>query len=237
MSWVAGVLIVVTVLLGLPRPSRLPTATARPSPPPDRGALHRSRPLLATAAGAGGWAVLGGPWGWLVGAAAAVTVWVVLGRTEPPASRRRREQLLADVPTGVDLLAVCLEAGAAPESALLTAGRAIGGPLGEEFLALHHRLLVGLSPAEVWRSAAEHPQLAPLGRAVGRAHQSGAAVSGAVHQAAVELRERSLAQVEERARGIEVRAAAPLGLCLLPAFLLLGVVPMVAAVFGSMRLF
>jgi uncharacterized integral membrane protein len=43
--------------------------------------------------------------------------------------------------------------------------------------------------------------------------------------------------VEARARSIEVKAAAPLGLCLLPAFVVLGVVPMVVGVFRSMELF
>jgi hypothetical protein len=59
-------------------------------------------------------------------------------------------------------------------------------------------------------------------------------VGQAVHRLAEELRERARADVEERARSIEVKAAAPLGLCLLPAFVVLGVVPMVAGVFGSM---
>ena len=59
----------------------------------------------------------------------------------------------------------------------------------------------------------------------------------AVHRLAEELRERARADVEARARSIEVKAAAPLGLCLLPAFVVLGVVPMVVGVFTSMRLF
>ena len=109
--------------------------------------------------------------------------------------------------------------------------------MGEEFLAIHHRLEVGVDPAQVWRSVTAHPQLAPLGRAVGRAHETGAPVGRAVHRLAQELRERARAEVETRARSIEVKAAAPLGLCLLPAFVVLGVVPLVAGVFGSMQLF
>ena len=119
----------------------------------------------------------------------------------------------------------------------MAVGRALGGPVGEEFLALHHRLAIGVDPAAVWASVAAHPQLGPLGRAVGRAHDSGAPVGRAVHQLSEELRERLQADVEARARSIEVKASAPLGLCLLPAFVLLGVVPMVAGVFSSMQLF
>jgi hypothetical protein len=70
-----------------------------------------------------------------------------------------------------------------------------------------------------------------------RAHQSGASVRDAVAGLAVELAAQSAARAEARARSVEVRAAAPLGACFLPAFVLLGVVPMVAGVFSTMHLF
>ncbi len=203
----------------------------------DSALLRRSRPLMALGAAAGGWAVIGGPAGWAVGAVGAAVVWVVLGRVEPPSVVRRREQLVADLPTGVDLLAACLGAGAAPGPALETVSRALGGPVGEEFLAIHHRLAVGVDPHEVWRTVAGHAQLAPLGRALGRAGETGAAVGPAARRLGDELRAQARAEVEARARTVEVKAAAPLGLCLLPAFVVLGVVPMVASVFGAMRLF
>jgi Flp pilus assembly protein TadB len=203
----------------------------------EKAVLRRLRPLLVAIAFAGGWAMFGGPVGWVAGSAAAGAVWIVLGRTEDPSVVRRREWLLEDLPTGVDLLASCLDAGGAPESSLLVVSRALGGPVGEELLAIHHRLEVGVDPAQVWRAVAAHHELAPLGRAIGRAHETGAPVGRAVHQLADELRQRARADVEARARSIEVKAAAPLGLCLLPAFVVLGVVPMVVGVFRSMRLF
>jgi Flp pilus assembly protein TadB len=238
---VAASLAGLTALLAVPAAPQLARApdlaVRRRSSRPEQALLRRLRPLLALVGFAGGWALLGGgPLGPLAGAMAAVTVWVVLGRAEDPADVRRREQLVRDLPTGVDLLAACLDAGSATESALVTVSRALPGPVGEELLSIHHRLGVGVDPAQVWRSVADHPQLGALGRAVGRAHETGAPVGRAVHQLADELRARSRADVETRARSIEVKAAAPLGLCLLPAFVLLGIVPMVAGVFSSMRL-
>lgn len=238
MNGLVAVLAALTVLLLLPgSPSLRPDPVASSQPRRERALLVRLRALLALVAGVGGWAMVGGPLGAAVGVACAVTVWIVLGRTEDPAVVRRREELLEDLPTGVDLLGSCLDAGAAPESALVSVSRALGGPVGEEFLAIHHRLEIGVDPGQVWRSVATHPQLAPLGRAVGRAHDTGAPVGQAVHRLAGELRDRARADVETRARSIEVKAAAPLGLCLLPAFVVLGVVPMVVGVFSSMRLF
>lgn len=243
MSGVAAVLVAMTVLLLLrQRPTLDPVLVDVAGPAPsvrarERAPLLRLRPVLALVAACGGWVMVGGTFGVGAGVACAVAVWVVLGRTEDPAVVRRREQLVDDLPTGVDLMGSCLDAGAAPESALVSVSRALGGPVGEEFLAIHHRLEVGVDPAQVWRSIAAHPQLGPLGRAVGRAHETGAPVGVAVHRLAGELRDRSRAEVESRARSIEVKAAAPLGLCLLPAFVVLGVVPLVVGVFSSMELF
>ena len=235
MNAVVAALAGVTVLLLLPRRAAIQDDPGPIAPPQqERALLVRLRPVLCLVAACGGWAMVGGPIGLGVGLVCGVTVWMVLARTEDPAVVRRREALVDDLPTGVDLLASCLDAGAAPESALVSVSRALGGPVGEEFLGIHHRLEVGVDPAQVWRTVAAHPQLGDLGRAIGRAHQTGASVGEAVHRLSEELRARERAGVEERARSIEVKAAAPLGLCLLPAFVVLGVVPMVASVFGSM---
>jgi hypothetical protein len=94
-----------------------------------------------------------------------------------------------------------------------------------------------MDPMVVWRELAGHPQLRPLGRAMARAHQSGASVRDSIAGLADELTAQSRATTEALARSVEVRAAAPLGVCFLPAFLALGVVPMVAGVFSAMRLF
>ena len=48
-----------------------------------------------------------------------------------------------------------------------------------------------------------------------------------------ELERESLARAEDAARRVGVSAAIPLGVCLLPAFLLLGVVPTVASLVAS----
>jgi pilus assembly protein TadC len=60
-------------------------------------------------------------------------------------------------------------------------------------------------------------------------------VTDAVAALAEELDEQARARVEDRARAVGVRAAVPLGLCLLPAFLLLGIVPLVAAAVEGLR--
>lgn len=203
----------------------------------DRSALLRFRPALALLAFMGGWSFLGGAAGVVAGCAGFLGAWWVLGRAESPAARRRRDRLSRDLPVAVDLIGACLAAGRAPESALLVVAEAVGGPVAEELLLVHSRLSLGVDPGSVWREVARDPQLGALGRAVSRANETGGSIADAVHRLGDELRARARADVEERARSVEVKAAAPLGVCLLPAFVLLGVVPLVVGIFGSMDLF
>ncbi|WP_310961519.1 type II secretion system F family protein [Nocardioides terrisoli] len=217
---------------------RVVVSTALPQAEREQASLLlRLRIPLSALAFVAGWAFLGGLPGMAVGALAAGVSWRVLGRAESPTRRRRRERLEADLPWGVQLLGSCLIAGAAVPSSLRTVADAIPGPLGDEFGLLHHRLALGEDPVQVWRELCDHDQLRPLGRALVRAQESGTPVAGSIQALADELRARRRAAVEERARSVDVKASAPLGVCFLPAFILLGVVPMVVGIFSSLRLF
>lgn len=165
-------------------------------------------------------------------AAAAGLSWWLTGRLEPPAARRRRERLAAALPLCVDLLAACLAAGLSPGSAVELVTETVGAPLSEELAMLTARLRVGVDPSTVWRDLARHPQLGGLGRTVSRAVDSGASVADAMQRLAADLRREGRAQAETRARAVGVKAAVPLGVCLLPAFVLVGVVPVVAGSFS-----
>lgn len=242
---VAAVLVGAAALLVLPprarpdpgggpaRGSTTPTA----STDPERGLLLRWRPVLTLLVGLGGWALVGGVPGIAVGAAGAAFAWRTLGRSEGPAVRRRREQLRRDLPVGVELLAACVQGGGSVEGALTTVAHALGGPVADRFLDVHRRLELGADPVQVWRSVAADAEIGPLGRVVARSHETGASVVTAVEGLAHELRERERSDAQVRANAVEVRAAAPLGLCFLPAFLLVGVVPMVAGSLPSLQVF
>jgi pilus assembly protein TadC len=151
---------------------------------------------------------------------------------EPPAARRRRERLAAALPLVVDLMSACLAAGLSPSAALDRVGSAVDPPMSEELAALSARLRLGVDPVTAWRDLAAHPQLAVLGRTVSRAVESGASVADALLRLSGDLRARARAEVEARARAVGVKAAVPLGVCLLPAFVLVGVVPLVAGSLG-----
>jgi hypothetical protein len=97
------------------------------------------------------------------------------------------------------------------------------------------RLDLGAEPVGVWCEVAAGPgPLAPLGRTMARSLQTGAPMADGLALLAADLRRRRRAVTEQRARSVGVRAAAPLGLCFLPAFVLVGVVPAVVSAFSAM---
>lgn len=190
------------------------------------------RVVASLAVALGTWVLLGGLAGVGLGLVAGGVCWWFTGRLEPVAVRRRRERLAAAVPQVVDLMAACLGAGLSPPAALEHVAGAIGAPAADELAAVSARLRLGVDPATVWRDLARHPQLGGLGRALARAVESGASVAEAMQRLSEDLRRTARSDVESRARAVGVKAAVPLGLCLLPAFVLVGVVPLVAGAVG-----
>ncbi len=186
------------------------------------------RRLVAGALGLGLFAAVGGPAGAFAGVVAAVGCAMAIRRLEPPAERRRRERLRADLPVAADLLAACLLAGSMLPDAARAVADAVGGPLGERLHYLVAMLRLGADPADAWRRlAGEEPALAPLARTVARTVDSGAPVADAMTQLAERLRLERRWAAAARARRVGVQATVPLGLCFLPAFVLIGVVPVV----------
>jgi Flp pilus assembly protein TadB len=226
------------VMLQLAAPTRRPRPRQRGTVAADeRSLLVRLRPVLAALAFPAAWAFVGGPAALVAGAAATLVTWRVLGRAESPAAKRRRAELDRDLPAAVHLLGACLAAGAATPAALEAVASALPGAVADELTLIHRRLELGVDPLTVWRDVGEHVQLRSLGRAMARAQVTGASVREAVEALAAELAARSRTRTDALARSVEVRAAAPLGACFLPAFVLLGVVPMIVGVFGAMSLF
>jgi pilus assembly protein TadC len=234
-GWAAAVLAgTAVVLLGAPRPRPDPP---RPEPDgADRDWLRRGRWLWAASAGSACWTFRPGWGGLLVGGVVAVLVARFAARAEPAAVRRRREELRADLPVLVLLLATTLRAGAPPAEAVRRSCLALPGAAADRLSPVTDRLALGSDPVAVWDRVARDPDLAPLGRAMARAQRSGAPVADTVDRLADELAASARAEVEDRARAVGVKAAVPLGVCLLPSFLLLGVVPMVAGLVSGLGL-
>ncbi len=225
MTWLAALCACLAVLLWLPPIHRPPRRPTRSGPP--------LRALGVVGAGVAAWLFVGGAAGPVVGLVGAAGAWWVLSRAEPPRVRREREEVQRTLPHLIDLFAATLRAGAEPISGLAQVCTALPGAAADRLGAVVEHARWGASSADAWQAVGDDEQLAPLVRAMVRSNASGASVVDLVERLADELEREGLAQAEDAARRVGVAAAVPLGVCLLPAFLLLGVVPTVASLFGS----
>ena len=144
------------------------------------------------------------------------------------AARRRRVAASREVPLFLDLLAVSTSAGLPSPLAVRIASEPLRGPLGEELRGALERVDLGRR----WRDeiAASASRLAQhdLGRAIGlllRTQRLGTSLADEMSRLAADVREGARVRAVERARTAPVKMLFPLVFLILPAFLLLTVVP------------
>ena len=199
-----------------------------------RGGTPRTTRAVSVLAGGAVWLLLGGPVGGALGLVVALVLPVLISRLEPARVRRERLDLIRSAPLVADLLAAALMAGVPLEHAIPVVARAIGGPGrggpdgrpppdgagGADGAGMGGAVA---DPRPRWRGPGGRP-LQPDRGAPGRA---AGAVGGGPAPAAS-----AAALAEVRATG--VRAVLPLGLCLLPAFALLGIAPIVGGLLPAL---
>jgi len=143
-------------------------------------------------------------------------------------TRRARASAALELPVLLDLLSVATSAGLAPQLALREAVTAVRGPLGDELrVALRATDLGGRWRDELAAAAARlHvPELARTVSLLARSESLGSSLAEEVARLAIDVRESRRAAATERARTAPVKMLFPLVFLILPAFLLLTVVP------------
>lgn len=136
-----------------------------------------------------------------------------------------------------DLFAACLRAGLPVPTAIsaITDGR--DGPEVDALQATAGLLTLGADPAQAWAPARAGPGTAELARAAQRTARSGSALAAVAEELAVQLRTSMADKAEAKAQRAGVLIAGPLALCFLPAFLCLGVVPVVVGLASRLTAF
>ncbi len=166
----------------------------------------------------------------VTGVVAATVLAVVVHRqgqrssTQPERAVAARRAL--ELPIAVEVLASCLAIGATQEHALRAVANGLGGSLEADFRRVSGALGVGADVAEAW-SLVPSSDLRSLGVLLARAHTTGAAVVPQLWMLADQHRRSARAVAMDGARTLGVRSTGPLGLCFLPSFVLVAVVPLV----------
>ncbi|MGW3724179.1 type II secretion system F family protein [Streptomyces sp. NPDC000851] len=182
-----------------------------------------------------GWVLVGGGAGVLVGLVGAVGLWRWRHRRAVPDRGEESEAHTAarQLPLAADLLAACIAAGAGPAIAAQAVGEALGGPVGEALARGAAEVRLGGEPAEAWRRLAATPGAAALARLLERAGVSGLPAAGPVAKIAADARAEWSRTATARARRAAVMVTAPVGLCFLPSFIAVGVLPVVIGLAGG----
>ena len=151
---------------------------------------------------------------------------------------RRTARMDDELPQLLDLLAAASHAGLGGPLALRRAVDGIRGPLADELGLVLTSVDLGGRWREELRSAADRLELPDLQRAVtalSRTESLGSSLSDAITELASRVRDARRAAMTERARKAPVKMLFPLVFLVLPAFLLLTVVPVLLSTLRSIR--
>ncbi|MEV3966653.1 type II secretion system F family protein [Streptomyces sp. NPDC050698] len=182
------------------------------------------------------WALMGGLTGAAVGLAGAVGLWRWQLRQAAAGEDSRapdHAEAARQLPLAADLLAACVAAGAGPVIAAQAVGEALGGPVGEALARGAAEVRLGGEPGAAWRRLDALPGAGGLARLLERADVSGLPAAGPAARLAAESRADWNRAATTRARRAGVMVSAPVGLCFLPAFIAVGVLPVVIGLAGG----
>lgn len=194
------------------------------------------RSLFAVPAGLATAVLLGGVAGALAGAVVAAGVALLLRRL----ARTVVEDDPLAVAAGLDLLSACLLAGLPLATAVgAVAGTLAGAPaMGAGLRRAADLLALGGDPAQVWDTlsdakGSDAKGLDQIARMARRSADSGASLAAGAAELAAATRERVGDRALTATERAGVAVSGPLGLCFLPAFLCLGIAPVVLGLAGK----
>jgi len=160
------------------------------------------------------------------------------GLNTPRARRSARSPGSGDplaAASSFDVLAACLRAGMAVSTAAAATAPSAPAALARLLNRAADLLALGAEPAAAWTSrggqVSNHAEA--LLRLARRSASSGAALAQGVAELADQTRYEAADAASAAAERASVLIAGPLGLCYLPAFVCLGIIPVVAGLAGD----
>jgi tight adherence protein C len=164
--------------------------------------------------------------------------WRVPGLLARRAARARLATANAEIPNFLDLLAAASAAGLGAQVAVRRAAAATTGPLAQELASTLAAVDLGARWRDELRALSARLKLPDLTRAVhaiARTETLGASLSDSLRDLADGVRRERMANAAEAARKAPVKMLFPLVFMVLPAFLLLTVVPVLISTLRSIR--
>ena len=178
-------------------------------------------------------AVALGPVAGLLALLAAVSA---VGARRRARRRRRAAQVDRHLPEMIDLLGLVVGAGRPTVLALSDIGPRVPEPFRSELLSVVRRTAAGESFVDSVRRLRDSlgPSVSPVVHAVTAAEIDGTPLRPALQRAADEAQRRRRVRAQEAARRVPVLMLFPLVFCVLPAFCLLTVVPLLVGTISDL---
>lgn len=142
--------------------------------------------------------------------------------------QKRQSKLQIQLPDGIDMLTICVEAGMGFDAAMAQVARNSDGPLAAEFARSLQEMQIGKSRSQALRAMVDRtsvPELRAFVSAVVQGSELGIPVAQVLREQAKEMRVRRRQRAEGRAQQVPVKITFPLILCLFPALLIIVVGP------------
>jgi len=141
---------------------------------------------------------------------------------------------LRDTAMMLELVAAMLDAGSGIGRSLELVAASASKDYSNALRPVVSALAIGADWETAWRSSEVRlPEILELRDALGFAAMTGAPSSAILYAQAARLRRERFRAAEKRAASLGVKLVIPLGLCSLPAFICLGVVPVLLALVPS----
>lgn len=178
-------------------------------------------------------------WSMVAAVVAGVMMWLV--------GYRRKAELVRPMENNADegvreptlllaLLAVAIRQGASISGALAVVGEESGGAVGRCLVEAAQSLHRGVGWHEAWLTEGLAPADAAMVSCIGEtlepSWKHGVSPVARIEAMIERLDADERGAIEEQAAVLSVRVLAPLGLCFLPSFICLGIIPSVAAFMG-----
>ncbi len=154
--------------------------------------------------------------------------------------RQRKAEIKRALPDALDMLTICVDAGAGLDSAMLKISEKWKNAIAAEFGKVVAEIRIGKARKEALLSMAERtgvPEVASFVAVLLQADQFGLSIANVLHNQSEQLRVRRWQRAEEEARKVPIKLLFPLIFLIFPALLAVTVgpaVPLLMRVFDEM---
>ena len=173
----------------------------------------------------------------VLGVAMGLLMWITPHRRRARRHRRTQAEIIEELPEAIDLLRLAISSGLNVHLAVAAVGERLCGPVGQGLAGAVEQAHTGMRLADALEPLPETvgEPVRPLVRVLIDGDRYGTELEPALEQLAADSRLLRRRRAEEQARRLPLRLLLPLVTCILPAFILLTLAPVLAETLTILR--